>query len=192
MSRRTGSRRTGSRRTVTLLVAGIGVVAAALIAALVPVPYVILSPGPTLNTLGKTSSGPLITIAGHRTYPTSGHLNLVTVSFLGGPGNGFNVFTAVRAWLTPHTAQAAALCTLGIHFTTVDKVTQTEKGLPAAGVLHAGDIIKAVDGTPVSCTQDTGSLIRTHPAGAPVVLTITRGGRTRLVRLKTANVQGMP
>ena len=150
------------------------------VAALVPVPYVILSPGPTLNTLGKTSSGPLITIAGHRTYPTSGHLNLVTVSFLGGPGNGFNVFTAVRAWLTPHTAvvpeqelfpsgqseqqvvqqdteqmvnsqqtaQAAALCTLGIHFTTVDKVTQTEKGLPAAGVLHAGDIVTAVDGTP--------------------------------------------
>ena len=135
-----------SRRTVTLLVAGIGVVAAALIAALVPVPYVILSPGPTLNTLGTTSGRPLITIDGHRTYPTSGHLNLVTVSFLGGPGDGFNVFTAIRAWLTPHTAvvpeselfppnqseqqvvqqdtaemansqqtaQAAALCTLGI------------------------------------------------------------------------------
>ncbi len=93
-----------SRRTVTLLVAGIGVVAAALVAALVPVPYVILSPGPTLNTLGQTSGGPLISIAGHRTYPTSGHLNLVTVSFLGGPGDGFNVFTAIRAWLSPHTA----------------------------------------------------------------------------------------
>jgi len=26
------------------------------------------------------------------------------VSFLGGPGNGFNVFTALRAWLTPNTA----------------------------------------------------------------------------------------
>ena len=95
----------------------------------------------------------------------------MTVSFLGGPGDGFNVFTAIHAWLTPHTAvvpeqelfptgqseqqvvqqdteemassqqtaQAAALCTLGIHFTTVDTVTQTEKGLPAAGVLHAGD-----------------------------------------------------
>ena len=216
------SRRAVSRRTVTLLVAGIGVVAAALVAALVPVPYVILSPGPTLNTLGKTSSGPLITIAGHRTYPTSGHLNLVTVSFLGGPGNGFNVFTAVRAWLSPHTAvvpeqelfpsgqseqqvvqqdteqmvnsqqtaQAAALCTLGIHFTTVDKVTQTEKGLPAAGVLHAGDIVTAVDGTPVSCTQDTGSLIRAHPAGSPVDLTITRDGKTQHVRVKTADVAG--
>ena len=58
-----------SRRTVTLLVAGIGVIAAALVAALVPVPYVILSPGPTLNTLGKTSGGPLISIAGHPHVP---------------------------------------------------------------------------------------------------------------------------
>ncbi len=211
-----------SRRTVTLAVAGIGVVVAALIAALVPVPYVILSPGPTLNTLGKTSGGPLISITGHRTYPTTGHLNLVTVSFMGGPGNGFNVFTALRAWLTPHTAvvpeqelfpagqseqqvvqqdteqmansqetaQAAALCTLGIHFTTVDTVTQTEQGLPAAGVLHVGDTITAVDGTPVGCTHDTGTLIRTHAPGSVVTLTIVRHGKTGQVRLKTANVQG--
>ena len=33
-------------------------------------------------------------------------------------------------------AQAAALCALKIHFTTVDTVTQTEKGMPAAGVLR--------------------------------------------------------
>lgn len=211
-----------SRRTLTLVVAGIGVVVAALVAALVPVPYVILSPGPTLNTLGKASGGPLITIDGRRTYPTSGHLNLVTVSFLGGPGNGFNVFTALRAWLSPNTAvvpeqelfptgqteqqvvqqdteqmansqetaQAAALCTLGIHFATVDRVTQTEKGLPAAGVLRAGDTITAVNGRPVSCTQDTGTLIRSQPAGSAVELRIMRSGRTQLVRLKTANIQG--
>src|SRR5580704_2858195 len=212
MSRRTGSRRTGSRRTVTLLVAGIGVVAAALIAALVPVPYVILSPGPTLNTLGKTSSGPLITIAGHRTYPTAGHLNLVTVSFLGGPGDGFNVFTALRAWFTPHDAvvpeqelfpsgqseqqvqrqdtlqmvgsqqdaEAAALCVLNIHFTTLDTVTQTEKGMPAAAALKPGDQITAVDGTP----------IRQHPPGSQITLTVLRNGRTEHITLKTANVQG--
>src|SRR5712664_3194561 len=140
-------------------------------------------------------------VAGHRTYPASGHLNLVTVSFLGGPGNGFNVFTAVRAWLTPHTAvvpetelcpsgqaeqqvvqqetaQAAALCTLRIHFDTVDTVTQTEKGLPAARVLRVGDTITAVDGTPVTCAHDTGTLIRSHPPGSVVTLTILRKGKT--------------
>ena len=41
-----------SRRTVTLLVAGIGVVAAALAAALLPVPYVILQPGPDAEHAG--------------------------------------------------------------------------------------------------------------------------------------------
>jgi Lon-like protease len=211
-----------SRRTITLLVAGIGVVAAALAAALLPVPYVILSPGPTLNTLGRTSSGPLIRISGHPTYPTSGHLNLVTVSFLGGPGDGFNVFTALRAWLTPHeavvpeqelfpsgqseqqverqdtlqmvnsqqTAEAAALCALNIHFTTLDTVTQTEKGLPAAGVLKPGDQIIAVNGTPVGCSHDTGTLIRQHPPGSQVTLTVLRKGQPRHVTLKTANVQG--
>ncbi|HTT50568.1 MAG TPA: PDZ domain-containing protein [Streptosporangiaceae bacterium] len=211
-----------SRRTITLLVAGVGVVAAALVAALLPVPYVILSPGPTLNTLGTTSSGPLIAISGRRTYPTSGHLNLVTVSFVGGPGDGFNVFTALRAWLTPHdavvpeqelfpsgqsarqvvqqdteemvssqqTAEAAALCTLGIPFTFVDTVTQTEKGLPAAGVLHAGDVITAVDGTPVGCRHDTGTLIRQHGPDTPVTLTVLRHGQTRHVTVKTADVQG--
>jgi PDZ domain-containing protein len=94
-----------SRRSLTLLIAGIGVVAAVAAAVLLPVPYVILGPGPTLNTLGKDSSGqPLITIQGHRTYPTTGHLNLVTVTYQGGPGNGFNIFTALRAWLSPSEA----------------------------------------------------------------------------------------
>ncbi len=211
-----------SRRTVTLLVAGIGVVAAALAAALLPVPYVILSPGPTLNTLGRTSGGPLITVSGHQTYPTDGHLNLVTVSFLGGPGDGFNVFTALRAWLTPHDAvvpeqelfptgqseqqverqdtlqmvgsqqdaEAAALCVLNIHFTTLDTVTQTEKGMPAAAALKPGDQITAVDGTPIGCSHDTGTLIREHPPGSQVTLTVLRNGRTQHVTLKTANVQG--
>jgi Lon-like protease len=211
-----------SRRTVTLLVAGIGVVAAALAAALLPVPYVILSPGPTLNTLGRTSSGPLISISGHPTYPTNGHLNLVTVSFLGGPGDSFNVFTALRAWLTPHeavvpeqelfpsgqseqqverqdtlqmvssqeTAEAAALCALNIHFTTLDTVTQTEKGLPAAGVLKPGDQIIGVDGTPVGCSHDSGTLIRQHPPGSRVTLTVLRKGQPQHITLKTANVQG--
>jgi PDZ domain-containing protein len=37
-------------------------------------------------------------------YPTNGHLNLVTVSFQGGPSESLNVFAALRAWLTPHEA----------------------------------------------------------------------------------------
>ena len=99
------SLKTASRRQLTLFVAISGVLLAALAAVFVPVPYVILSPGPTLNTLGKGPGGrSLIQITGHPTYPTVGHLNLVTVSFQGGPSNSLNIFAALRAWLTPHEA----------------------------------------------------------------------------------------
>jgi PDZ domain-containing protein len=93
------------RRALTLLVAGIAVVAAALAAALLPVPYVVLSPGPTLNTLGTAGGGQqLIQISGHPVSHTSGHLNMVTVDYSGGPGDEINIFTALRAWLSPHNA----------------------------------------------------------------------------------------
>jgi len=94
-----------SRRSLTLLIASVGTAVAIAVSVLVPVPYVILGPGPTLNTLGKDSAGrPLITISGHPTYPTDGHLNMVTVSYQGCQGNRFNIFTALVAWLNPHQA----------------------------------------------------------------------------------------
>jgi PDZ domain-containing protein len=94
-----------SRRSLTLAIAGLATVAAVLVAVLIPVPYVILTPGPTLNTLGKDSSGqPLISITGHLTYPTTGHLNLVTISYQGGPGANLNIFEALRGWLDPSEA----------------------------------------------------------------------------------------
>jgi Lon-like protease len=94
-----------SRRSLTLLIASVGTVVAIAIGVLVPVPYVILGPGPTLNTLGNDSSGhPLISISGHPSYATSGHLNMVTVSYQGCQGDQFNIFTALVAWLNPHEA----------------------------------------------------------------------------------------
>jgi Lon-like protease len=90
-----------SRRSLTLAVAGLAAVAAIAVAVLFPVPYVILTPGPTLNTLGKDASGqPLISISGHPVYPANGHLNMVTISYQGGPGVNLNVFQALRGWLS--------------------------------------------------------------------------------------------
>ena len=212
-----------TRRQLTLLLAVAGIAAAVLAAALIPVPYVILSPGPTLNTLGTQPGGKyLIQISGHHTYPTSGHLNLVTVSYQGGPSDGFNVFTALRAWLSPHEAvvpeeelfgsnqtqqqvtrqdtqqmvssqqlaQAAALCQLRIPFGVVDTVDLVYPGMPASGAVKKGDIITAVDGTPVTCRNPTGALIRARKPGAPVRLTVDRHGTTHQFRMKTANVKG--
>src|SRR5262249_49964215 len=212
-----------TRRQLTLLIAVAGIAAAVLAAALIPVPYVILSPGPTLNTLGAQPGGKdLIQISGHPTYPTNGHLNLVTVSYQGGPADSLNLFTALQGWLSPHEAvvpqeelfgtnqtqqqvtrqdtqqmvgsqqlaEAAALCQLGIKFTTVDTVDVVETGMPAAGVLHEGDVITAVDGRPVTCKTPAGTLIKARAPGAPVVLTVHRNGVAHNLRLKTANFGG--
>jgi PDZ domain-containing protein len=97
-----------SRRLVTLLIAGVCVLAGLVVAAVVSVPYVALTPGPTLNTLSKAGGKPIIQITGHRTYLTTGNLNLVTVSYTGGPGTNFNIFSALRAWLTPNDAVVPA------------------------------------------------------------------------------------
>jgi PDZ domain-containing protein len=93
-----------SRRSLTLAIAGLATVVAIVVAVLLPVPYVILGPGPTLNTLGESSGQPLITISGHPTYKTTGNLNLVTVSYQGGPGSDMNIFQALRAWVDPSEA----------------------------------------------------------------------------------------
>jgi Lon-like protease len=94
-----------SRRSLTLIIASIGTAAAIGVTVLIPVPYVILGPGPTLNTLGRDSSGQnLITIDGHQTYATSGNLNMVTISEAGGPGQNINIYGALAAWLNPDEA----------------------------------------------------------------------------------------
>jgi len=94
-----------SRRSLTLAIAALATVAGIAITVLVPIPYVILGAGPTLNTLGKDAKGqPLISITGHVTYPAAGHLNMVTVSYMGGPGSNLNIFQALRAWLDPSQA----------------------------------------------------------------------------------------
>jgi PDZ domain-containing protein len=88
-----------ARRTATLLVAGFLVVLLAAAASLLDVPYVILQPGPTSNTLGSEGGKPLITIQGRATYPAKGHLDLTTVSVLGGPGQRLDLLTALKAWV---------------------------------------------------------------------------------------------
>ena len=88
-----------TRRVLVLAVAGFLTVLLATVAVLLPVPYVALQPGPTTNTLGKVGTTELIRIDGHRTYPDRGHLDLVTVSVLGGPRQRLDLVTALRGWL---------------------------------------------------------------------------------------------
>jgi Lon-like protease len=93
-----------SRRAATLIFASALILVLGMVGAFIPVPYVALRPGPTTDTLGRLGKAPLIQITGAKTYPSTGHLNFVTVAYQGGPGNRIDLFTALRGWLDPKVA----------------------------------------------------------------------------------------
>ena len=70
-----------SRRYATLVVAALSIVVLTCVAFLIPVPYVMMKPGPAFNTLGQFDGKPMFSFGkGIKTYPTSGSLDFTTVS----------------------------------------------------------------------------------------------------------------
>lgn len=201
-----------TRRGLTLVVASGLLVIVVVVGLLINVPYVELRPGPTYNTLGQVDGVTLIKIDGRSTYPTSGHLNLTTVSVVssvslpGAIAGWFETDTAVvpREVVYPpgqsvaqtqaqeaqqmqqsqQHAIVAALCAARIPFQATVSVGDVSAGTPAAAVLHRGDVITAVDGQPVTGCN-LRQLIRDRPAGQQVRLTLNRGGQTQTVTART-------
>ena len=93
-----------SRRTATLSVAAFLLVVLTALAALLPVPYVVLEPGPTSDTIGQADGKDLISIKGRTSYPADGDLRLTTVYATGGPGSHIGLVAALEAWLDPDDA----------------------------------------------------------------------------------------
>ncbi|HLY34981.1 MAG TPA: PDZ domain-containing protein, partial [Jatrophihabitantaceae bacterium] len=86
-----------NRRIRTLIVCGVLFVVLFVLALVLPVPYVILSPGPTFNTLGTDDQGnQIIVIKGRTANHTSGNLNMTTVDVSNQP---VSVFQAIYGWL---------------------------------------------------------------------------------------------
>jgi Lon-like protease len=70
-----------SRRAAATIVVACLLLVLAGVALVLPVPYVAMSPGPTVDVLGDTGQNkPIIAVSGHKTYDTSGELRLTTVS----------------------------------------------------------------------------------------------------------------
>ncbi|MCX4527961.1 MULTISPECIES: PDZ domain-containing protein [unclassified Streptomyces] len=69
-------------------------------------------------------------------------------------------------------AKVAALKQLGIPVTARVVVSSVVKASPSEGKLHAGDVIQAVDGTPVKEPGDVAKLVTKHKPGEPVEFTI--------------------
>ncbi|MEV0275349.1 PDZ domain-containing protein [Streptomyces sp. NPDC050610] len=191
------------RRTATMLASLLMLIALLCAGVLIPVPYADMSPGPTVNTIGEHDGEPVLQITGHKTYPTSGHLNMTTVRVTGSQYR-MNLVEALFGWLNhddlvvPHetvypddktpaqvsqdnaeefsqsqeTAKVAALKAVGIPVGSRIVVGSVVKASPAEGKLHAGDVIKAVDGTAVKQPEDVAKLVTKHKPGEKVVFTV--------------------
>ncbi|MBT2506272.1 PDZ domain-containing protein [Streptomyces sp. ISL-98] len=191
------------RRTATMLASTLILIALLCAGVFITVPYSEMSPGPTVNTLGKAAGEPVLQISGRKTYPTTGNLNMTTVRVTGADYK-MNLVEAVYGWLAhdsvvvPHdtlypdgkteeestqenaeefsqsqeSAKTAALRELGIPVKTRVVVSTVLKDSPAEGRLHAGDVVKAVDGTAVKDPKDVAKLVTKHEPGEKVVFTV--------------------
>jgi PDZ domain-containing protein len=181
-----------NRRISTLLVAMAPIVAFGVLLALVTVPYVSLGPGPTFNTLGKVEGKDVqvVDIEGADVHPTTGHLNMTTVSQRDSLtlGEALTLWMSGREQLIPRdlvyppdkskdeinqannqefkrsedSAEYAALKYL--KYAPAVTVEAVNKDGASAGKLREGDAIDAVDGVPVTSQgQFQGIMAKTKP-----------------------------
>ncbi|WP_434533604.1 YlbL family protein [Bifidobacterium psychraerophilum] len=73
-----------------------------LIMLLLPSPYVVESPGPTQDVLGKSGDAAVIKISGVTTYKDSGSLLMTTVNAVGVPGYPVTNAQVLWAWFDSH------------------------------------------------------------------------------------------
>lgn len=86
-----------TRRTVASVVVGVLLAGLVVTAAFLPVPYVTMSPGPTVDVFAAGEDGSVVSVEGARTYPTRGELRVTTVSVTS-PGQDLALVDALAAW----------------------------------------------------------------------------------------------
>ena len=96
-----------TRRTATLVASIVVLVISLGLVTAFPVPFVSFSPGPVKDTLGSTKNKPVIEISNHQTFPTTGQLDLTTVSVTS-PDRQLTLPQAMRNWLDPTTTCSRA------------------------------------------------------------------------------------
>jgi Lon-like protease len=200
-------------RRIAVLSAGVVLlVLFGLLGTMLPVPYVAQVPGPTYNTLGKIDGSPIISIEGRDRNTVSGNLNLTTVGVSRG---GLSLVQAVQGWFDDEVAvvpeesvyppdrseeetrqanreafltseQAAESAALGHLGYPVKVVVQGfPDGSPSADLLHEGDTVDAVDGTPTPDADALQEVLTGIPADTTVRVDTTHLGEARQVEITT-------
>jgi Lon-like protease len=188
---------------VSIVVAGLG---------LVPSDYVIERPGPVRDVLGTVEQDgnpvSIIDIPSQQTYPTTGSLDMLTVSTVGNRESRPSWLLVAQAWIDPTQeiipidvafpngqtteqsaeqsaammtqsqdfAVAAALTSLGYEYSISVSVAAVTAEGPSVDLLAEGDVITAVNGTPVTDAATLRSLIAESGVDAPLTVRVTRAG----------------
>ena len=168
--------------------------------ALVTVPFVSLGPGPTFDTLGEVDGKPVVAIEGTATHPTTGHLNMTTVS----QRDELSLGEALTLWLSgqeqlvprdiiyppgksredvdkannadfKESEDSAEYAALGYlkYAPAITVASVTDPG-PSAGKLKSGDAIDAVNGTPVTTVEQFTGLLKNTKPGDVVTIDFRR------------------
>jgi Lon-like protease len=176
------------------------IVAFGVLLALVTVPYVSLGPGPTFNTLGEVDGKEVVDIEGTDVHPTTGHLNMTTVSQRDNLtlGQALTLWVSGREQLIPRdlvyppdkskdeiddantqefkrSEDSAEYAALGyLKYAPAVTVETVSKDGASAGKLEEGDAIDAVNNTPVSDLKQFQALMEKTKPGDEVVLDFRR------------------
>ncbi len=201
------------RRGVTVILGALITALLALGVMAVPMPYVVLKPGPTVNTLGSDNGKEVIQVTKAETSVSKGQLRLTTV----GVQNDVELVWAIRGWVSDEqavvprevvyppdqtekqveqqnqqefqnsqtSAETVALRELGYPIQTFVK-TVTPNG-PSFGILRTDDVITTVDGAEVTTPERLIELIRAKPPGTGFTIGYTRAGRPAPPRIVSEN-----
>lgn len=199
------------------LVSSVGLLAVlVLAAALLPVPYVVLGPGPTVDTLGDVDGQDVITIKGKEPADREGHLNLTTVGVV----DDISLFEALSGWLDSDItvvpreqvyppdkseeeqdqqnraefvqSQDAAIevALRELKFPQKSVVVSVPKDSPSRGLLKPGDAIETINGQPVDTADAAPDILTGLEPGATVDVGYTRLGQPGTATITTTKADG--
>jgi len=199
------------RRGVTVILGALTTALLAIGVMAAPMPYVVLKPGPTVNTLGSDNGKQVIQVTKADTSESKGQLRLTTV----GVQNDVELVWAIRGWFSHEqavvprdviyppertekeveeqnqqefqTSQVAAVTValreLGYPLRVV--VNTVNGDGPSSGKLRKGDVIATVAGTPVTSPQKLQELVQAQPPGTALSVGYLRDGKSGTARLVT-------
>ncbi len=189
-----------NRRIMTLVAALLPVLVLGVIGTVVTVPYVALGPGPTFNTLGSVDGKQVVDVQGTEVDPTTGNLNMTTVSVR----DGLNLFEAFGFWVSGEhgLVPRAEVYPPGVPREEIDKSNQQDfkdsEGYaevaalhflnlptvvllrnvgdgPAKGILEPGDELISINDAPTASPADVVKAVSSQAPGSQLTVRFRRG-----------------